>query len=294
LPNSITSAGVNPSQSYPSYRFYHDQFSALYAWRSIGSSNYNALQAVYRQRFDYGLLADFNYSYSKSLDITSQAERETDSGSNNGAQILNTWSPNQLYGPSDFDIRHQITSDVIWNLPVGRGQQYFSSTGRLTNELIGGWQLTGIIRWTSGLPFEIVNGNNYYPTNWDIAGYATLTGTPPKTRAGSNPGGLIQQMFANPTAAFNAFSHTLPGESGTRNPLRGDGYFEVDTGLGKTLPLTERLKLKLGVEAFNISNSVRFDPKTIGNDLDNENAFGNANQTLTQSRQAQFYGRLSF
>jgi len=296
LPNSVTSAGVNPSQSYPSYRFYHDQFSALYAWRSIGNSNYNALQVVYRQRFDYGLHADFNYSYSKSLDITSQAERETDSGSNNGAQILNTWSPNQLYGPSDFDVRHQITSDLIWNLPVGRGKQYFAAIGRLTDELVGGWQLTGIIRWTSGLPFEVVNGNDYYPTNWDIAGYATLTGPAPKAKAGSDhaAGALLQQEFANPTAAFNAFSHTLPGDSGTRNPLRGDGYFGVDTGLGKTLPVTERVRLKLGVEVFNVSNSVRFDPKTIGNDLDNLGAFGNANQTLTQSRQAQFYGRLNF
>jgi hypothetical protein len=142
----------------------------------------------------------------------------------------------------------------------------------------------------------VVNGNDYYPTNWDIAGYATLTGPAPKAKAGSDhaAGALLQQEFANPTAAFNAFSHTLPGDSGTRNPLRGDGYFGVDTGLGKTLPVTERVRLKLGVEVFNVSNSVRFDPKTIGNDLDNLGAFGNANQTLTQSRQAQFYGRLNF
>ena len=75
VPDSLSGAGVNPNGSYPSYRFYHDQYSALYSWRSIGFSNYHALEVVYRQQFGAGLQADFNYTYSKSMDITSQGER---------------------------------------------------------------------------------------------------------------------------------------------------------------------------------------------------------------------------
>jgi hypothetical protein len=287
MPDSITGAGVNPSQLYPSYRFYHDQYSSLYAWRSVGNSNFNALQVVFRQRFGLGLHGDFNYSYSKSLDISSQAERESVSGINNGSQIINTWIPNQLYGVSDFDMHHQISGDYIWNLPVGRGMMFASSVGRLTDELIGGWQTTGIIRWTSGLPFEVVNGSNW-PTNWNIAGYATQIATVPQGR------GQLQQRFSNPSGAYAAFDHTYPGDSGTRNPLRGDGYFEIDGGAGKTFGLTERLKLKLGLEVFNLSNSVRFDPKTISANLDDPNTFGFASQTLTSARKAQFYGRFEF
>ena len=54
VPDSLSGAGINPNGTYPSYRFYHDQYSALYSWRSIGYSNYHALEAVYRQRIGRG------------------------------------------------------------------------------------------------------------------------------------------------------------------------------------------------------------------------------------------------
>jgi hypothetical protein len=291
IPNSVDGAGVNPNQTYPSYRFYHDQFSSLYAWRTIGNSNYNALEVVYRQRLSFGLQADFNYTYSKSLDLTSQAERLGVSGVNNGGQVINTWLPNQLYGDSAFDTRHQINANYIWDLPIGKGKRFVSSGGRAVNGLIGGWQLTGIVRWTSGLPVSVVNGNRW-PTNWNIAGYATQIAA--TTEKGHAPGQPLQQMFRDPVAAFGAFDHTLPGDSGTRNPIRGDGYVGLDAGLGKSFVMTERMKLKIGMEVFNVTNSVRFDPQSISASLDNPNTFGIANKTLTDYRRAQFYGRLEF
>jgi hypothetical protein len=287
MADTTTGDGINPNQLYPSNRFYHDQFSALYAWRSIGASNYNSLQAVYRQRFGLGLQADFNYTLSKSLDTTSQAERLGPSGGINNAQIFNTWSPNQLYGVSDFDIRQQLNANYVWNLPFGRDQRYGSSISRLANEFIGGWQTTGIIRWTSGLPFAVQNGENF-PTNYDIQGFATQIAKIPGGR------GTLQQRFADPAAALAAFDFTLPGDSGTRNPLRGDGYFEIDAGLGKSFALTNRLKVKLGVEVFNVSNSVRFDAQSISAIVDNPSSFGNATSELTNPRLAQFYGRFDF
>jgi hypothetical protein len=290
VPDSITGAGINPNQSYPSYRFYHAQYSALYAWRSIGYSNYNALQAVYRQQFRNGLQADFNYTLSKSLDITSQAAREGNSGGNNSAQILNTWNPNQLYGDSDFDVRHQLNANYIWNLPFGRGARYMSSVSRLVDELIGGWETTGIIRWTSGLPFEMDNGGNY-PTNWDIEGFATQISKIPSQSARR---GNLQQRFADPSAVFNSFDNTLPGQSGTRNSMRGDGYFSWDTGLDKTFSLVKNTKLQLRWEVFNVTNSVRFDSHSISARLDEPTSFGNATSELTTSRDAQFSARFEF
>lgn len=287
MADSVTGAGINPDGAYPSNRFYHDQFSALYAWRSIGASNYNALQAVYRQRFGFGLQFDLNYTYSKSLDTTSQAERLGSSGGINYAQVFNTWAPNQIYGPSDFDVRHQLNSNYIWNLPFGRGQHFASGVGRLADLVIGGWQTTGIVRWTSGFPFEVSDGSNY-PTNYDIQGFATQIGPIPTKR------GNLQQRFADPKAALAAFDFTLPGFSGTRNPLRGDGYFSVDSGLGKTFNVTERFKLKAGVEVFNVTNSVRFDPHSINASIDSPKNFGNARTELTNPRLAQFYGRIEF
>ena len=287
MSDEATGAGINPNQTYPSNRFFHDQFSALYAWRSIGNSNYNALEAVYRQRFGLGLQADFNYTYSKSLDATSQAERLGTSGSINYAQIINTWEPNQLYGPSDYDLRHQINANYIWDLPFGRGQRFASSVGRLADELIGGWQTTGVVRWTTGFPFSVNNGANF-PTNYDIQGFASQVAPIPHGR------GKFQQVFANPAAAFAAFDYCLPGDSGSRNTLRGDGYFEQDAGLGKTFPVNERFRVKAGLEVFNVSNSVRFDAQSVSAVITNSNGFGNATRTLTNPRLAQFYGRIEF
>ncbi|HTX41940.1 MAG TPA: carboxypeptidase regulatory-like domain-containing protein [Acidobacteriaceae bacterium] len=287
MPDAATSAGINPNGAYPSNRFYHNQFSALYAWRSIGYSNYNGLQAVYRQRLGLGLETDVNYTYSKALDVVSQAERLGTSGSINYAQIFNTWIPNQLYGDSDQDIRHQLNANYIWDLPVGQGARYLSGVSRKVNELIGGWQTTGIVRWTTGLPFEVNNGP-FFPTNYDIQGLATQTGPIPHGH------GKLQQRFSNPTAALNAFDFTLPGYSGTRNPMRGDGFFEDDAGLGKTFQLMESYRLKLGLEVYNVSNSVRFDAHSVSADLGSPATFGNATSELTNPRLAQFYGRFEF
>ena len=287
MPDAATGAGINPDGSYPSNRFYHDQFSALYAWRSIGTSNYNALQATYRQQFGLGLQADFNYTYSKSLDTTSQAERLGSSGSPNDAQIFNTWNPSQLYGPSDFDLRHQVNANYIWKLPFGRGQRFASSIGRVADMLIGGWQTTGIVRWTSGFPFSVNNGSNF-PTNYDIQGFATQIAKIPSGR------GKLQQQFADPAGVVAAFDFALPGESGTRNPLRGDGFFQEDAGLEKSISLNDRMKVKAGIELFNVTNSVRFDAKSVSARIDSTNNFGNATGTLTNPRLAQFHARFEF
>jgi Carboxypeptidase regulatory-like domain len=290
VPDSLSGAGVNPNQTYPSYRFYHDQYSALYAWRSIGFSNYNALEVVYRQRLGAGVQADLNYTYSKSMDITSQAERLNTSGATNYAQIINSWIPNQLYGVSDYDATHQINANYLWNLPVGRGKHFGSSVNRVTDAVIGGWETTGIVRWTSGFPFIVDNGA-YYPTNWDIEGWATQVSPIP---AGAAARGSLTQRFANPAAVFSAFDHALPGDSGTRNPLRGDGYYSWDAGLDKEFHITERAKMQFRWEMFNITNSVRFDSHSISATLDNPQNFGQATVLLTNKRLAQFSGRIEF
>jgi hypothetical protein len=289
VPDSLSGAGINPNGAYPSYRFYHDQYSALYAWRSIGYSNYNALEVVYKQRIG-SLTADVNYTYSKSLDIVSQAERLNTSAGVNYAQILNSWAPNQLYGVSDFDTTHQINANYLWALPFGRGKKLLSGANRLTDLLIGGWQSTGIVRWTSGFPFMMDNGA-YYPTNWDIEGWATLASKIP-SRAAQR--GHLTQRFADSQTVFNSFTHALPGDSGTRNPMRGDGYFSWDSGLDKDFKVTERVKAQIRWEMFNITNSVRFDSHSISATLDNPQNFGQATALLTNKRLAQFSARVEF
>jgi hypothetical protein len=291
LPDSQTGAGLNvPGHSYPSYRFYHDQYSALYSWRNIGKSDYNALQVTLHKRFTNGLQGDFNYTWSKSFDWTSQAERIPTSGGNNGAQIMNTWNPSQLRGVSDFDATHQINANWIFELPFGKGRRFASGINPWLNTLIGGWQLNGLFRWTSGLPWTVDEGSTW-PTNWDEEGWAIFQGplTGANLKRGSGP-----NAFVNPQAVYNAFRIDYPGESGTRNPLRGDGYFGIDAGLAKVFQPVERVKLRLRWDVFNVTNSVRFDVGSIGNRLDSPNNFGVYTQTLSNPRVMQVALRVEF
>src|SRR4029077_184129 len=108
--------------NYAPFNVWDDQFSSLYAWRSTGKSAYNSLQLSLRKMLSSGLQFDFNYTFSKSTDIGSNAERINEfEGFGVASQVINSWSPNQLRAVSDFDTKHQINSNWLYQLPFGRG-----------------------------------------------------------------------------------------------------------------------------------------------------------------------------
>ena len=103
--------------------FFNSQFHSLRGWRNLGTGNYNAMQVVLRKRLTHGVQFDFNYTYSKSIDLSSNAERITTDGSLNiGGLTINSWSPYQLRGVSDFDTTHQFNTNWVIELPFGKGR----------------------------------------------------------------------------------------------------------------------------------------------------------------------------
>ena len=126
-------------------KFWQSQFSSLYAWSSIGMSYYNAGQITLRHPMSHGLQADFSYTLSKSIDMGSDAERASEISANGSfSDIINTWNPSLNRAVSDFDTKHLITFDWVYQLPFGHGQKFANSTNRFVDELIGGWQWTGV------------------------------------------------------------------------------------------------------------------------------------------------------
>jgi Carboxypeptidase regulatory-like domain len=288
------------------FQFWAPQFSSLYVWSTIGNSSYNALQATLRRKMAGGLQFDFNYTYSKSIDLGSDAERvnqyEGGSGVAGGgfaSYIMNTWSPNQNRAVSDFDATHQFNANWMYQLPVGKDKR-FATHGAL-NAIFGGWELTGIFRMSSGFP-TTVNDGNYWPTNWENTANSILVG--PKPESGTFTVNGSPNLFKDPASAINQFRFAFPGEGGERNLIRGAGYFGIDMGLGKTWALKESSVLRFSWETFNITNSVRFDAAALepiagsnasGNlSLSNSTAFGYYTSTLTSPRVMQFALRYSF
>ena len=276
--------------------YFNPQYSSLYAWRSNTNANYHAMQVNFRHRMEHGVQFDFNYTFSKSIDIFSDATR-IGAWSGLGGQVINSWQPNAMRGVSDYDAKHQFNSNWIAELPFGKGKPIGGSSHGALDAIIGGWQVSGLFRITSGLPFNVFNGFQW-PTNWQLGGNAFLTGpvTTGRFKTSDSNGNAVVSVFANGTAAIGSFRNPFPGEAGARNQLRGDGFFNVDLGLSKRwhMPWSERHSLQVRWEVFNVTNTNRFDVQSIAPELDISSTFGNYTGLLTNPRVMQFALRYEF
>jgi hypothetical protein len=175
-------------------------------------------------------------------------------------------------GLSDFDTTHLITADWIYALPFGSGKTLLSNTGRLGNAIWGGWQWAGLGRWTSGLPFSVIEPG--WTTNWEDQAFGVVT-APVKVHKHIESD--LPQVFADDQGIQNGVTNgtpirlPYPGEAGMRNRFRGDGVFNVDSSLDKSWELTERARLKFAWEVYNVTNSTRFDDNAT-----NTSTFANA------------------
>jgi len=228
--------------------YYHPQFGAYSAFSSVAKSNYHGGTLSLRQRLGETLSYDINYTLSESRDDASGLQ----TGGSYGSQfILNSLRPEDNYAYSDFDVRHSVNANFLFQLPFGRGREYFSKIGRVADFFLGGWQLNGIYRWNSGLPLSVPFDANQWATNWNAQSYGTRTG-PVDIRVNRD----TQNIFADPDAAFRNFRNARPGETGERNVFRLPGYSTLNLGLGKafTMPWSENHKLQLRWEVFNVLN----------------------------------------
>jgi Carboxypeptidase regulatory-like domain len=236
--------------------FWSQQFASLISLASIGMSYYNAGQVVLRHPSSHGLTLDFSYTFSKSIDMGSDAERSTTSYSG----IQNSWQPRLSRGLSDFDTKHLITADWAYSLPFGTGKSLLANSGKAGNAIWGGWQWAGLWRWTSGLPFSVLEPG--WTTNWEDQAFGVVT-APVHVHKHIENG--LPQVFANDQAiqagvtAGSPIRLPYPGEAGMRNKFRGDGVFNIDSSVNKNWSLSDRARLKFAWEVYNVTNSTRFD-----------------------------------
>jgi Carboxypeptidase regulatory-like domain len=294
-------------------KFLSNQAFSMYGWSSIGSSNYHALQVSLRKQFSHGVQFDFNYTFSKSTDITSAASRVGFSvyGYQNiglvGSRLANAFSPNLARAVSDYDLTHQMNLNWIADVPVGKGRALAHNANGLLDAFIGGWQLSGLARWTSGFPYS-VDGGQRWPTDWFLTAITQMTARPRtgifKLQIPDPVTGKLDAFvspFANPTAAQNDFTLPLPGGVGSRNVLRGDGFASWDMSLAKRwkMPYRETHNLQFRWEVFNVPNLTRFNAQGVGASLltsltQSPGTFGAYTSLLTQPRVMQFALRYEF
>jgi hypothetical protein len=249
-------ASVDPQGD--GYVLFQPQLPFEATWLNWGTSSYHSLQISLRRNLGRALFG-VNYVLSKSIDTSSAAENGDVIDQNNagfGNMIPNPFRPKAQRAVSDFDLRHNFNAHAVYDLPFGRGRQFASNAGSALEQVIGGWQVVGVWRWRSGFPLSPALINN---ATASISSPATIIGPLQTALTGTATDGL-PNLFPDPAAARALVTFTRPGEVGSRNGLRGPGYFAVDLGLHKQfrLPWGESHRLEFRWQAFNAFNNVNF------------------------------------
>jgi len=276
------------------YRFFNPQYVNLVGFTSIGTSSYHALHASLHHPMSHGLAFDLNYTFGKSLDIGSDAERVSSAGSRGYGQIISSFNPRLNKAASDFDVRHNVTVNFIGELPYGHGRVFGSESNTFLNTMFGGWMLTSLLHATSGLPFGVLDSTGW-STNYDVKSWMVAT-APIQSGGHRLDSAGYPNVFVNPTAALASFRYPYSGETGERNFFRGTGYYSLDSGVDKIFKMHERQQVKFAWEVFNATNTPVFDPKGISNSYSTASSFGRytSQYTTNAARRMQFSLRYSF
>jgi len=259
---------------------------------NYASSNYNALLLNVRKRFSKGLQFKFNYTYSHSIDNVSEITNAYVTYTAAGAGLIcDMTNGRACRASSDFDARHLISGDYIYDLPVGRGRSVLHDAPRWVDAFLGGWSWSGILTYRTGYPFTVNTGS--FPSDFTLDAPAMVTG-PLKTGIHTDANGNLQ-YFANPATALANVSFPFAGQPGNRNAVNGPGFFNMDMGVTKSfqLPWSETQRLKFRWDSFNTFNHPSFNGPASAT-LSNTSAFGIINATASAARVSQLALRYEF
>ncbi|MFL6335824.1 MAG: TonB-dependent receptor domain-containing protein [Pyrinomonadaceae bacterium] len=244
--------------------------------RSIGYSNYNALETRLQRRFSRGLHSILSYTWGKSIDVGS-GYFNVENGPGGGSTIQNYYDRTTARGVSSYDITHFLSWATVYELPFGRGKRWLA-TGP-GSWLLGGWQTNYIMQARSGQPYNLqitgdlanIRGSapsapgNYLRPNLlaDPFTAGPVAANPdPLCQKTISQGGRAADEVHTRVSWFNPCAFGIPnGAFGNlgRNVFRGPAVFNVDFSLFKNIEIREGMKLQLRGEAFNVFNIQNWD-----------------------------------
>jgi hypothetical protein len=249
------------------------RFGAVTQLNTGANSHYNGLQLTGDKHLAHGLQIRANYSWSRCMDTVSNGGFLPFSAGGIISPL-----PGDLrrqYGPCDYDVRHNFTAQYVYQLPV-------KVQNRLLGYAINGWQVSGSAFWHSGIPFSVLS------TPYSANGNGILQGSGPQYAsvvpgvplyldepiAGITQPGTLQWL--NPDAFVSSVDPSTGacrgGDTPTncqfgnlgRNALRGPGFASSDLYVTKWFVLSERMKLRIDGQFFNVFNHPNFGLPVLG------------------------------
>jgi hypothetical protein len=231
LPDRIT--GIAPVPTFSQFNYYY----------AGDNSKYNALQVELKKRITNGLSFSAAYTWSRSMALEyAGLLKESSPQDNNNVQAD--------YGPTDYDVRNYFVLNAVWQMPW---MQLARMHGHLAQELLGGWQVSGVFIGNTGSPTNIGDGDSSYPNDR----VDRVQGANPYTGHHS----LSNLQYLNP-GAFSIADLPIEDASGaqsrpgnlSKNAIYGPGSEVLNASLTKAFRFTERVQMKLHMDAFNALN----------------------------------------
>jgi len=244
--NQPTTAVVaaNPGVNINALRPYKG-YGSIRETDNVANSMYNSLQIAWNRRYSNGLLFGVSYTLSKSMD----------SGSNQRDVIPNTYDPGMMWGPSEFDARHIVVFNYLYDLP------FFKNHATVSGKLLGGWQISGVTQFQTGLPCGVAQAKDFAGVGLDsnfgcgVNGQYWLVNGTPRIIGTFGSGG---QWFATKNSdGSSIFTQPAAGTFNTqrvRDLIYQPGFQNWNLGLFKAFPIDEQRGFQFRAEAFNFIN----------------------------------------
>ncbi|MBV9480107.1 MAG: TonB-dependent receptor, partial [Acidobacteria bacterium] len=205
------------------------------------NSIYNALQIKAEKRFSHGLqfLSHYTFSHANKYDSNYYAISHA-----------------IAYGPDDQSRNHVWVNNIVYDLPFGRGKSYAGNSGRVADTLIGGWEISDTMNWSSGLPWTPSTNECSAEQDVGICRPSRGTGTFHVGAGHFDPINHDVPFFTPLTSLSGPF--TDPGKGNLGNigvfSFRGPRSFADDASVSKNFTLTERVRMQFRADFFNLFN----------------------------------------
>ncbi|MCU1303923.1 MAG: hypothetical protein JWQ87_4207 [Candidatus Sulfotelmatobacter sp.] len=233
-----------------------DHFGVVTQLGNPGTSNYHGLTGSVTRRFTAGFTGSFNYTWSHALDDVSNGGVLPYSFNDSFLNQINPAGLRSLnYSNADYDVRHNISANYVWELP-------FKASNGLVNRVVSGWVFSGTFFWRSGYPYTVFDGSAPLGGVSGLHNATSLT-IMPDFLGGSTPSCLTPGPAATPTQCLQSTQFTGVGSETNfgnipRNSFRGPHFFNSDFSILKNIPITEHVSLGLGANAYNVFNHPNF------------------------------------
>ncbi|WP_158751470.1 carboxypeptidase-like regulatory domain-containing protein [Acidobacterium sp. S8] len=272
---------ANPDIAKPDALRPFQGFSVIQQQTNDGISMYHGLQANLKRRVTHGLMFGVAYTWSKSTDTASDA----------GTNIPNYYDPKEFYGPSDYDTRHILVINYVWDLSFADHASNWAE-----RNVFGRWQLSGTSQFQSGYPLSVSTGDDFAGVGPGSGNQLwTITG-PVQMLKKSSPNNSNGNLWFTPGVFQQPAAGTFSARE-TRNQVYGPGFQSWNIAMQKAfsiIPAHENNRLIFKAEAFNFLNHPNLDNP---NTTPTSNTFGKATakgNTYASDRQMQFSLRYQF